>query len=94
MAIFMVQHTHSAATCPAPNPEMGQGLLQVIGGAPQAGVKVLAEAVVDGAHELNMLAEADAAATVEAWMAPFGQMGSVSVRPASFCEKVVERGAC
>ena len=94
MALFMVQHIHSADTCPAPDPQLAPGLLKVIAAAPQAGVKVLAEAVVDGQHELNLIVEADAAAAVETWMAPFAQMGSVSVRPASHCERVVERGAC
>lgn len=90
----MIQHTHTDATCPAPNAEMAAGLLKVLASAPQAGVTILAEAVVDGAHELNIIAQADSAAVVEEWVAPFAMMGDVSVRPASACEAVVERGAC
>ncbi len=55
---------------------------------------IRAEAVVDGAHDLNLIVDAESAQTVEQFMAPFGQMGSVTVRAASACEQVVERGYC
>ena len=69
-------------------------LLKVLASAPQHGVEILAEALVDGQHERNMIVRADAQSSVEEFMAPFKMMGTVSVRPASLCEKVVERGAC
>lgn len=94
MALFVVQHTHTAETCPASDKEMAPMLLEILAAAPQAGVTILAEAVVDGEHELNLIVEAAQPSAVEEFMAPFGQMGTVSVRAASRCEKVVERGAC
>ena len=94
MALYVVEHQHDASTCPAPNPEAGGQLLQALAGAPQLGVTVLAEAVVDGAHELHLIVTADTPEAVQRFMAPFGGMGSVSVRPASRCELVVERGHC
>lgn len=94
MSLFVVQHKHAAATCPAGNAEMAPQLLRLLAGGPAQGVNILAEAVVDGGHELNMIVEARSASTVEAFMSPFARMGSVSVRPASHCETVVERGAC
>lgn len=94
MALFVVQHRHTVEVCPAPDPVTAPQLLQVLAGAPQAGVKILAEAVVDGQHELNLIVDASSAETVESFMAPFAQMGTVSVRPASHCETVVDRGAC
>lgn len=94
MPLFMVQHTHTAEACPAGNTEVAPQLLQLLAGAPQAGVTILGEAVVDGEHELNIIASADDAGTIEQFMAPFGQMGAVSVRPASHCERVVGRGYC
>ena len=94
MALFMVQHWHEAATCPAGDPQRGGMLLQLLASAPKAGITIRAEAVVNGAHELNIIAEGADAATVEKFMAPFGMMGSVTVRPASVCEQVVERGRC
>ena len=94
MALFVVQHRHAAEACPAPNPEVAPQLLRVLAGAPQSGVNILAEAVVDGQHELNLIVDAPSAQVVEQFMAPFAQMGTVSVRAASPCETVVERGAC
>lgn len=94
MALFMVQHTHAPDVCPAPDRKVAPQLLQILAAAPEAGVRILAEAVVDGEHELNLIVEADDANTVERFMSPFGQMGRVTVRPASPCERVVERGRC
>ena len=94
MPLFVVQHTHTAESCPAGDREAAPQLLQLIAAAPQAGVTILGEAVVDGEHELNIIATADDAGTIEQFMAPFAQMGSVTVRPASHCENVVGRGYC
>ena len=94
MPLFVVQHKHDAATCPAGSKETGAQLLQLLAGASQAGVTIHGEAVVDGEHELHLIADAESAETVEQFMAPFGQMGSVTVRAASRCERVVERGYC
>jgi len=94
MPLFMVQHTHAPDVCPAPDPKVAPQLLQILAAAPEAGVRILAEAVVDGEHELNLIVEAADANTVERFMGPLGRMGRVTVRPASHCEKVVERGRC
>ena len=94
MSVFVVQHKHDAATCPAGNPQVAPQLLKLLASAPQQGVTILAEAVVDAGHELDLIVDAADSGTVERFMGPFGQMGSVSVRAASHCEKVVERGSC
>jgi len=94
MSLFVVQHKHDASTCPAANAEVAPQLLRLLASGAGQGVNILAEAVVDGGHELDMIVEAQTTSAVEAFMAPFAQMGSVSVRPASHCETVVERGTC
>ena len=94
MSLYFAQHIHPAAACPAGNPEVAPMLLKLLASAPQQGVNILAEAVVDGGHELNLIVDAPDAPTVERFMAPFAQMGSVSVRASSHCEQVVDRGAC
>lgn len=94
MALFVVQHKHDSAACPASDKARAAGLLQLLAGAPSAGVTIRAEAVVDGQHELNLIVDAPSAATVEQFMQPFAQMGSVTVRAASPCERVVDRGFC
>jgi uncharacterized protein with GYD domain len=62
--------------------------------ATKVGVKILAEAMVDGQHSLHLIVEATDIAGVQKFMAPFAQGGSVAVLPASPCETVVARGAC
>ena len=94
MSLFVVQHKHTAEGCPAADTAMAPMLLKVLASASESGVEVLAEAVVDGQHELNLIVSADAQSSVDEFMAPFKMMGTVSVRQASRCEKVVERGAC
>jgi 1,4-dihydroxy-2-naphthoyl-CoA synthase len=94
MSLFVVQHKHDAAACPAGNAQVAPMLLKLLASAPQQGVTIVAEAVVDGGHELDMIVDAAAASAVEQFMAPFARMGSVTVRAASHCETVVDRGAC
>ena len=94
MSLFVVQHKHDATVCPAANAEVAPQLLKLLGSAPQAGITILAEAVVDGGHELDMIVDAPSSEAVEQFMGPFAQMGGVTVRAASHCERVVERGAC
>ena len=96
MPLFVAQHVHKAETCPAGDPQMGPMLLQMLA-APNAekfGVTVKSEAVLDGRHTLFVMAEAENEGKVQEFMAPFSQMGTVEVWPASTCERVVERGKC
>lgn len=96
MGLFVVQHKHSEETCPAQDPRMGSMLLQHLS-APNAekyGVKIHGEAVVNGAHTLYLIAEADDQSKLDEFMYPFSQAGSVDVMPASHCEVVVDRGSC
>lgn len=96
MALFVVRHQHPAERCPAHDPSMGQMLLNHLSApnAEQNGVKLYGEAVLNGQHTLYMIAEADNQATLDAFMQPFQQAGSVEIWPASSCEAVVERGGC
>jgi hypothetical protein len=96
MSLFVVRHQHAAETCPAGHPQMGPMLLQHLSkpNAEQFGVDIRSEAVLDGQHTFYLIAEADDAGKLEAFMAPFAQAGSVEVLPASHCEQVVARAAC
>ncbi|HLH69044.1 MAG TPA: DUF3303 family protein [Candidatus Dormibacteraeota bacterium] len=58
------------------------------------GIDIRAEAVVDNAHTLYLIVEADTRERVERFLAPFAQVGNVEVLPASPCEAVVARGSC
>ena len=96
MSLFVAQHKHAAETCPAGHPEMGPMLVQHVSpeNAAKFGVNVQSEAVVDGAHTFYLIIDAPSEANVREFMAPFSQMGSVEVWPASSCEAVVDRGKC
>src|SRR5690242_2035406 len=96
MALFVLRHQHPAERCPAGDPQMAPMLLRILSAenAAQHGVTIQSEAVVDGAHTLYLIAEAPTADAVEQLLAPFAQVGSVEVMPASPCEAVVARGGC
>lgn len=96
MSLFVVQHQHAAASCPAGNREMAPMLLKHLSAenTRQYGITIQGEAVIDNAHTLYLIAEAPTQAAMQQFMAPFAQVGSVEVFPASPCEAVIERGGC
>jgi len=94
MALYVAEHTHPAERCPANNPQMAQGLLAIIHGAGKAGIQVHGDAVTTGGHHLYLIVDAPNEKAVRDYFAPFGQMGTLAVSPASHCEEVVARGAC
>ena len=86
MALFVALHQHQADRCPAADPQMGSMLLQHLSSenASGQGVTIQAEAVVNDAHTLYLIVEADSRDRVEGFMAPFAQAGTVEVLPASW----------
>ncbi len=96
MALFVTRHQHAADQCPAADPRMGSMLLEHLSSdnASAHGVTIDAEAVVNDAHTLYMIVEADSRDRVEGFMAPFAQAGTVEVLAASSCEAVIGRGGC
>jgi hypothetical protein len=96
VALFVVKHQHPAETCPAGDPQMGPMLAQHVS-APNAekfGVRIHGEGVINGGHTLYLILDADRREQVDQFVAPFGQVGTVEVLPASRCEEVVARAAC
>jgi len=96
MALYFVRHQHTAETCPAKDPAMGEMLLNHISrmNARKFGVDLQGEAVLDGQHTLTLIMEAKDQASVEKFMQPFAMAGSVEITKASSCEAVIERGGC
>jgi hypothetical protein len=96
MSLFVTRHQHPAERCPAADPEMGSMLLRHVSpnNAATYGITIQGEAVINDAHTLYMIVEAPDRERVEQFMAPFAQVGSVEVLPASTCEAVVGRGGC
>ena len=96
MSLYFVRHQHSAETCPAKNPEMGQMLLQHLSkqNARKFVVDLIGDAVLDSQHTLVLIAESEDKQYLEQFMQPFAMAGSVEIFPASTCEAVVERQGC
>ncbi len=96
MALYFVRHQHSAANCPAKDPQMGQMLLQHLtkNNARKFGVDLLGDAVLDGQHTLVLIAESEDKQYLTDFMQPFAQAGTVEITPASTCEAVVARQGC
>ena len=96
MSLYFVRHQHSAETCPAKDPEMGQMLLQHLTkqNARRFGLDLKGDAVLDGRHTLVLIVESEDPEYIDAFMQPFAVAGSVQIFPASTCEAVVERQGC
>ena len=96
MSQYFVRHQHSAETCPAKNPEMGEMLVQHVTkkNARKFGIDLLADAVLDASHTFVLILESEDKAYIDQFMQPFAMAGSVEITPASTCEAVVERGGC
>lgn len=96
MSLFVVQHRHEANRCPARDPRMAAQLLQHLSAAnaTRYGLTIRGEAVIDNAHTLYMIVEGPDRQSVDRFMQPFAQAGTVEVLAASPCEAVVARGGC
>jgi hypothetical protein len=79
MSLFVVTHKHKAETCPAGDPKMGPMLLKHLSkqNAAASGINIQGEAVLDGKHTLVLVLDAKDKGTVQKFMAPFAQAGSV-----------------
>ena len=94
--LFFVEHQHSAETCPTKNRDMmmmlGKHVSQPT--ADTFGIKIHADVVHPGEHRMNMVLECADKEKVEEYMAPFGMVGTVSVKEVHTCEQVVETAVC
>jgi hypothetical protein len=96
MSLFVVEHQHSAETCPAGDPQMAPMLLQILSpeNAETYGITIHGEGVIDGEHTLVLILDGPDQSKVEEFMTPFSMAGSVKVKPANRCEVVVARAGC
>jgi hypothetical protein len=96
MALYFVEHKHSAEACPTKNREMmimlGQHATQ--GNADKFGITIHADVVHPGEHRMMMVLEAPTQEPIDNFVQPFSMVGSVEVKEVSTCERVVETGIC
>lgn len=96
MALFVAEHEHPGDRCPANDPQMAAGLLQIVNAAnaKREGITIHGDAVATGKHHLYLIVDAPSEGAVRKYFAAFGQLGTLTVTPASHCEQVVQRGHC
>lgn len=96
MALFIVRHEHDADRCPAADPTHGAELLNHLSRTQvnRHGVVIQGEAIIDGAHSMVLILEAPDEERLQTFLQPFAMAGTVEVRPASTCAKVVANGGC
>lgn len=96
MTLFVAEHAHAGEACPARNPQIAAGLLQIVdpANARRHGITIRADAVANGQHHLFVIVDAPGERQVREYFAPFAQLGTLKVTAASPCEEVVGRGQC
>lgn len=96
MALYVVHHRHEPASCPAQDPDRGAQLLNWVSrpNARRHGVEIRGEAVPTGDHELYLILDAPDDEHVSRFMQPFASAGTVEIRSASTCARVVASGGC
>lgn len=92
MALYLVQHTHTAEACPTKNLDM---VRQLAGHVTQAnaerhGVKILADWVNEPEHTVLLVLEADSADKAASFASPFIHVGPTTVKAGLTCEQVAK----
>ena len=96
MPLYLVEHRHTAETCPTKNREMmlmlGKHVTQPT--ADQFGIKIHSDVVHPGEHRMMLVLEAPEQSNVDEYVKPFVMVGTVDVKEVSTCEQVVETAVC
>lgn len=95
MPLFVAHHRHSPENCPT-TAATGSHLLSRISAAAAAshGVRIEAEALLDGEHRLLLVVDAANREAVEDFLGFLLPYGELQVLPASTAEQAVQRGVC
>ncbi len=90
MPVYLIQHSHTADTCPTRNPDMVRALRSHVTAenAARMGVTLLADWVHEAEHTVVLVVEADTLERAEAFGAPFRQVGAVTVKAGQTCDEV------
>ena len=96
MSLYLVEHKHTAETCPTKNRDMmlmlGQHVTQET--ADKFGIKIQTDVVHPGEHRMMLVLEADSRQPVDEYLQPFTMVGTVDVKEVTTCEQVVETATC
>jgi uncharacterized protein with GYD domain len=92
MPQYLVQHTHTAETCPTKNPEMVRQLASHVtqANADKYGVRILADWVNEPQHTVILVLEADNPEKAAKFVLPFLNVGSVTITAGATCEEMAK----
>ncbi len=93
MPMFLVEHEHSDATCPAQSPESAKMMESLVLGTErqrECGVKLVEDCKVRGEHRLLILLDAPERSNAEKYAAPFKQVGKTEVRDLTTCSEFLQ----
>jgi hypothetical protein len=92
MPQYLIQHTHTAETCPTKNPEMVRQLASHMtpANAAKYGVKILADWVNEPQHTVILVLEAASAENAAKFALPFLNAGSVTITAGVTCEEAAK----
>lgn len=93
MPVYLVQHTHTAETCPTKNQEMVRQLANHVTQvtADKYGVKILADWVSEPEHTVILVLEADSPDKAVNFALPFLNVGSLTIRAGATCGQVARQ---
>lgn len=89
MPLFLVEHRHTAETCPTQDPNMVRQLRDHVSdeNAAKMGLKILGDWASEPDHHVVFIVEASDADAVENLAGPFRQIGDVSVAEGLTCDQ-------
>ncbi len=92
MAMYMVEHTHTAETCPSQNADAVRQLAGHVTeeNAEKHGVKILADFVREVDHTVILILEADSPDKVTNFALPFLNAGPITVKVGETCDQVAK----
>jgi hypothetical protein len=90
MPLYLVEHTHTAETCPTKNPDMVRQLAAHVTdeNAAKFGVKIHGDWVREADHHLVLILEAASEDSVNSFAQPFSMAGPVTVLAGGTCQDV------
>ena len=93
MPLYLVQHSHTAETCPAKNPEMVRQLSSHMtqANADKYGVKILADFVYEPEHTVTLVLEANSPDKATNFALPFLNVGSLTIRAGVTCDQMARQ---
>jgi DMSO/TMAO reductase YedYZ molybdopterin-dependent catalytic subunit len=96
MTLFVVRHHHDPRRCPGKDPRLAAALLRCLDRSylSNQGVELRGEAVVQDDHTLHVVVESLDDDRVREVVRPLESFGSVEVRPAASCARLLVNGDC